>query len=67
MRKAIAFSAAISVFLLYAPGAFAQYLRLPPVVKGPEIDPSLLGSGLALTVSGALLLIERYRARRPVK
>jgi hypothetical protein len=29
----------------------------------PEIDPSLIGSGLALLVGSFLLLIERYRRR----
>lgn len=29
----------------------------------PEIDPSLIGSGLALLGGGLLLLIDRYRRR----
>lgn len=30
----------------------------------PELDPSMAGSGVALLVGGAFLLIERYRRRR---
>jgi hypothetical protein len=30
----------------------------------PEIDPSLLGSGLALLAGGVLVVLERYRRRR---
>jgi hypothetical protein len=30
----------------------------------PEIDPSLLGSGLALLAGGVLVVMERYRRNR---
>jgi len=32
-------------------------------IAAPEIDPSLLGSGVALLVGGAMVVIERYRKR----
>jgi hypothetical protein len=31
---------------------------------GPELDPRLLASGLALSAGSVLLLIERYRRRK---
>jgi len=33
-------------------------------IGAPEIDPSLLGSGVALLVGGAMVVIERYRQRQ---
>jgi hypothetical protein len=30
----------------------------------PELDPGSAGSGIALAVGAALLLVERYRGRR---
>jgi hypothetical protein len=36
----------------------------PDPVSAPELNPSVLGSGLTLLTGGALLLAERRRARR---
>ena len=30
----------------------------------PELDPGSAGSGIALAIGAALLIVERYRARR---
>jgi len=55
---AISLAGACALFTLAMGGtAFAH----PHV---PELDPGTAASGIALSVGGALLLIERYRRRR---
>ena len=58
LRTAIGVSA---VILLAVAGPAMAY---GGVCRIPEIDPSLMGSGLALLVSGAFIVVERYRHRK---
>jgi hypothetical protein len=53
----------ISALLLIALGGSAMAYSEHCTPHAPEIDPSLLGSGLALLVSSAMVVIERYRKR----
>jgi hypothetical protein len=65
--RAAIFTGTSLVFLLQLAGtALAHghgHGHMPPTMNVPEIDPSLIGSGLALLVGSFLLLIERYRRR----
>jgi hypothetical protein len=60
LRKAVGTSA---VLLLAFAGSAMAYSGHACHLGAPEIDPSLMGSGLALLVSGSLVLVERYRRR----
>ena len=59
LRKAVSSFGPCGLFLL-ALGGTAMAKR----PTAPEIDPSLLGSGLALLAGGVLVVLERYRRRR---
>ena len=60
-RKALPLFGSGSLLLLTLAGtARAGY----PPPAAPEIDPSLLGSGLAVLAGGVLVVMERYRRRR---
>jgi len=56
---------AIGVSAIILLGVAGSAMAYGGVCRIPEIDPSLMGSGLALLVSGALIVLERYRHRRP--
>jgi hypothetical protein len=59
LRKALSLLGSCGLLLLALGGtAMASH----PVA--PEIDPSLLGSGLALLAGGVLVVMERYRRNR---
>ena len=60
LRKALPLFGSCSLILLTLAGT-ARADWTPSV---PEIDPSLLGSGLALLAGGVLVVMERYRRRR---
>jgi hypothetical protein len=51
------------VLLLAVAGPAMAYSGHACHLGAPEIDPSLMGSGLALLVSGVAVVIERYRKR----
>jgi len=57
VSRAVVFAGTSLVFLQLAGTALARGGH------APEIDPSLIGSGLALLGGFFLLLIERYRRR----
>lgn len=59
LRKALSSLGSCGLLLLALGGTA---MAKPPMA--PEIDPSLLGSGLALLAGGVLVVAERYRRRR---
>lgn len=63
LRRAASSLGTSAVFLLALAGSALAYSPHARALGAPEIDPSLLGSGLALVVSSALVVVERYRRR----
>ncbi len=55
---------AISLFLLVFAGTALAHWHHHPRHHAPELDPTLIGSGLAVLGGSVLLLLERYRRRR---
>ena len=67
MPRLFSLSTAISTLLLSATAALANKGGIPNYGNSwqvPELDPGLLVSGFALTIGGALLVLEGCRARR---
>jgi len=66
LRRALSSFAASALFLIAFAGlalAHGHGHHWGQWGHAPEIDPSLIGSGLALLGGGILLLIEKYRRR----
>jgi hypothetical protein len=59
LRKAVSSLAPCGLILLTFAGT-----AMATKPEAPEIDPSLLGSGLALLAGGVLVVMERYRRNR---
>ncbi len=55
---------AICLFLLGFAGTALAHWHHHHHHRAPELDPTLVGSGLAVLGGSVLLLIERYRRRR---
>jgi hypothetical protein len=66
VRRSAAMAAVFGLLVL-APEARVHAMGIsapPPPMRGaPELDPSLLSSGLVILAGGALLLMERRRQR----